>query len=360
MEKDVFKNTILEIYPSYVKKAIFKQAVKDGFVIDNKKHNGQLTLNLNNSVDVTDDKTLDDKFRHMFEQDHMLAVVEEYEYAKPYRHFCYFGYKNLCIAEIKDLAKSGEVQVFDKKTKFVVDDFNKPTISILEDKIFLKFSYKLNNNIGKSIKYVILAVIDKEYELLEIRFDRIGIAYKNSNTFYKDKIQDILNFFRGKTGLQIENIDFKAVVEYMMSEEKDITFMAQRMTRKGMTAYLEAYEDEAGIIPILGELESFIAEQNDLFDKNADTRLLREKLKAFIMEIEVKSDIPMVKIRMEQSGIKFGITHNYKGTDYSLFMLYGELVGEELMSSVKEYLIQCYKKLNTAISINALPAEENK
>ncbi len=115
MEKDVFKNTILEIYPSYVKKAIFKQAVKDGFVIDNKKHNGQLTLNLNNSVDVTDDKTLDDKFRHMFEQDHMLAVVEEYEYAKPYRHFCYFGYKNLCIAEIKDLAKSGEVQVFDKK-----------------------------------------------------------------------------------------------------------------------------------------------------------------------------------------------------------------------------------------------------
>ncbi len=306
MEKDVFKNTILEIYPSYVKKAIFKQAVKDGFVIDNKKHNGQLTLNLNNSVDVTDDKTLDDKFRHMFEQDHMLAVVEEYEYAKPYRHFCYFGYKNLCIAEIKDL------------------------------------------------------VIDKEYELLEIRFDRIGIAYKNSNTFYKDKIQDILNFFRGKTGLQIENIDFKAVVEYMMSEEKDITFMAQRMTRKGMTAYLEAYEDEAGIIPILGELESFIAEQNDLFDKNADTRLLREKLKAFIMEIEVKSDIPMVKIRMEQSGIKFGITHNYKGTDYSLFMLYGELVGEELMSSVKEYLIQCYKKLNTAISINALPAEENK
>ncbi len=228
----------------------------------------------------------------------------------------------------------------------MVDDFNKPTISILEDKIFFKFSYKLNNNIGKSIKYVILAVIDKEYELLEIRFDRIGIAYKNSNTFYKDKIQDILNFFRGKTGLQIENIDFKAVVE--------------RMTRKGMTAYLEAYEDEAGIIPILGELESFIAEQNDLFDKNADTRLLREKLKAFIMEIEVKSDIPMVKIRMEQSGIKFGITHNYKGTDYSLFMLYGELVGEELMSSVKEYLIQCYKKLNTAISINALPAEENK
>ncbi len=46
MEKDVFKNTILEIYPSYVKKAIFKQAVKDGFVIDNKKHNGQLTTDI--------------------------------------------------------------------------------------------------------------------------------------------------------------------------------------------------------------------------------------------------------------------------------------------------------------------------
>lgn len=115
MEKDVFKNTILEIYPSYVKKAIFKQAVKDGFVIDNKKHNGQLTLNLNNSVDVTDDKTLDDKFRHMFEQDHMLAVVEEYEYAKPYDIFVILVIKTYALPKSKTWQKAEKFKFLIKK-----------------------------------------------------------------------------------------------------------------------------------------------------------------------------------------------------------------------------------------------------
>ncbi|MDE7310185.1 MAG: hypothetical protein K2N87_00940 [Eubacterium sp.] len=360
MEKDIFQSTILDMYPSYVKKAILKQAVDDGFVINNKKHNQQLTLNFNGSVDVTEDETLEDKFRHMLERDSILAVVEDYEYRKPYKHFCYFKYLNLTIQKIEALVKSQEVNIFDRKAQVAVDDFGKPTIYILGENIYFKFSYKLKNDVGKSIKYVILAIIDKESGLLEIRFDRVGIAYRNSNTFYKDKIYSILQYFNDMIGLQVENIDFKAVVEYMKSEEDDITIIAQRMTRNGTTAYLEAYEDEAGIIPILGELESFLADQKELFDKNSDTQKIRRKLKAFITEIEVKSDMPMVKIRMDRSGIKFGITHNYKDADFSLFMLYGELVGEELMGSVKEYLMRCYKELNIAISTNALSAEENK
>lgn len=70
--------------------------------------------------------------------------------------------------------------------------------------------------------------------------------------------------------------------------------------------------------------------------------------------------MPLVKIRMDESGIKFGITHNYKDTEFSLFMLYGELVGEEMVSSVKEYLMQCYKELRTAVSASPLPAEKDQ
>lgn len=318
-----------------------------------------MTLNLNDSIDVTEDETVDDKFSHMLDSDNILALVEDYEYKKPCKHFCYFKYTDLSIENIEALVKKRDVNVYDKKAQTTVDCFDKPTVCTIGEKIYFKFSYKLNNDAGKMIKYVILAIIDMDYEILEIRFDRIGIAYKNSNTFYRDKIQSILQYFREKVGLSLENIDFKSVVEYIKAEEDDdVTILAKRMTRNGSTAYLEAYEDEAGIIPILGEIETFIEEEKDLFDKNDDTKEIRNRLNRFIKEIEIKSDMPLVKIRMDKSGIKFGIIHNYRGMDYSLFMLYGELVGEELMSSVKQYLMRCYKELNTQISIDALPTEE--
>ena len=231
LEMDIFKSTILDIYPSYIKKEILKQVVEAGLVINNKKHSDQLTLNLNGSIDVTDDESLDDKFLHMLDSGNILAVIEEFEYKKPYRHFCYFEYSNLLIENIEKLVKNEEVKVFDKKAQTAVDEFECPTVYTIGEKIYFKFSYRLNNDIGKSIKYVILAIIDKEYGLLEIRFDRIGIAYKNSNTFYKDKVNSILNYFTEKIGLETRNIDFKAVVEYIKSEKYDVTIVAQRMTR---------------------------------------------------------------------------------------------------------------------------------
>lgn len=202
-----------------------------------------------------------------------------------------------------------------------------------------------------------LAIIDKENKILEIRFDRVGIAYKNSYTYYKDKIAKILDYLRKNINLNISDIDFKAVVDFMKSECDDITIVAQRMTRNGTTAYLEAYEDEESIIPILGEIDTFIEEQKELFDRDENTREIRKKLQEFRREIEVKSDMPLVKIRMDESGIKFGITHNYKDTEYSLFMLYGELVGEEMMSSVKEYIMRYYKELRTATSADFISTE---
>ena len=68
--------------------------------------------------------------------------------------------------------------------------------------------------------------------------------------------------------------------------------------------------------------------------------------------------MPLVKIRMDESGIKFGITHNYKDTEYSLFMLYGELIGEEMMGDVKKYIMQCYKELTDAVSAVSIPTSK--
>lgn len=358
LDKGIFKSTILDIYPSYTKKVILKQAVNEGLIINNKKSSDRMTLNFTDCIDVSNDETLDDKFKHILDAESILAMIEEYEYKKPCRHFCYFKYSTLKIEKIEDLVKAGKVNVFDKKEQKPIDDSEKPTIYLLGELIFLKFSYMLQNDTGNTIKYVMLAVIDKENKILEIRFDRVGIAYKNSHNFYKDMIAGILNYLRDNIELETDDIDFKALVDFMKSERDDITIVAQRMTRNGTTAYLEAYEDEESIIPILGELDSLIETEKDLFDIDDNTRAIRDKLQAFRREIEDKSDMPLVKIRMDESGIKFGITHNYKDTEYSLFMLYGELVGEEMMSSVKEYIMRCYKDFRTATSADTVSTEE--
>ena len=359
MDSGIARNTALIIYPSYIKKELLKKAVNDGLVINDKKRGkDQISLNLNNSIDVTDDATDEDKFSHMLQSSEILSEIEEFEYKKVYRHFCYFKIDNVPVEKIRELVQNQRVNVFDKRKTELVDEFDKPTIYSVGDQIYIKFSYCLNDESSSMIKYVIIAIIDKNEDLLEIRFDRVGIAYKNSYNYYKDKMAEILRYFREELGVVVENIDFKAVVDYIKSEKDDITIIAQQMNRNGSTAYLEAYDEEEITIPILGELERFIAQQENLFNKNEDTKAIRDKLQDFLREIEVKSDMPKVKIRMAGSNIKFGITHNYKNTEYSMFMLSGELVGEETMGSVKDYLMQCYKELRTAVSADSVSEEE--
>ena len=358
LERNIFKNSVMSTYPTYMKKTILKQVVEDGLVINNKKRDSQLTFNFTDCIDVSDDVTLEEKINHILDNDAVLAFVEEYEYKKAYRHFCYFKISEISLEKIEELVEEKKINVFDKKGLKSIDEFDKPSICIYGEEIIFKFSFDLSNDVGNKVKYVLLAVIDKANNILEFRFDKIGLEYKNTYNFYKEMIEKKIKYFSENIGLKVENIDFKALVDYIKDKE-DVTIYAKRMTRNGTTAYLEAFEDEESIIPILGELNTFIETNKGLFESNDETLDIRSKLLGFINDIEVKSDMPMVKIRLDSDNIKFGITHNYKDTEYSLFMLYGELVGEkEMMSNVREYLMQCSRELNKQISDVRIPTEE--
>ena len=107
MDKSILKNTILDIYPLYTRKEILKQAVDVGYIIDYKKKiNGQYSLQSildDTSIDVSGDTLVDEKCRHMLDSEKVLAVFEEYDYKKPYRHFCYFKYSSMDIEKIEEL-----------------------------------------------------------------------------------------------------------------------------------------------------------------------------------------------------------------------------------------------------------------
>lgn len=82
-------------------------------IINNKKRSNQMTLNFTDCIDVSDDETIEDKFRHMLDSENILAMIEEYDYKKPYRHFCYFKYLSFNAERIEELVKSKRVNVFD-------------------------------------------------------------------------------------------------------------------------------------------------------------------------------------------------------------------------------------------------------
>lgn len=358
---NAFKSTILEIYPLYLKKIILSQFIYEGYIIDTKRKGEQLALNITDSLDVTEHDTPDEKIKAILTYgEDLLCYFEDFEYKKEFRHICYFECKTINSNIIEALVKANEINVYDKKEKKqVYDDFNKPTIHIAGNLIYLKFARALNND-HSQIKYTTLCVIDIDSEIIELRLDRVGIEYKRSYDFYKGEINRILQYLRGKLQLEITDIEFKAIVEYMKSEKDDITIYAQKMNRNGTTAYLETYDDEEAVMPILGELEKYIEDNKSLFDIDDNTLAIKAGLEKFIQEIEIKSDLPMVKFKIDSQNIKIGITHNYKDASYSLFMLYGDLIGStRRMDYVREFLSNSYKQLKNEIQPVTIPAEEN-
>ncbi|MDC7288923.1 hypothetical protein NXH76_14025 [Blautia schinkii] len=358
MYKTNLQKTISEFFPAYLKKKLLKQAVNDGLVINNRKKTSQLSLNFADIIDVSEYDSLDEKVNNILQVDSILQFIEEFEYKRQYRHFCYFKCSEIASTKIEELVKQGSVNLFDKKGNCLIDEYTKPSLYIVDNLVYLKFSNRLNNDTGNQINFIVICVLDKEHNIIELRFDRVGIAYKNSYNFYRDKINEILQYLSTTLGITIDNIDFKAVIDYMKMEKDNISIYAQRMQRNGTTDYLEAYDDGDGVMPILGELGAFIKDNKELFDTDINTTLIRDKLEAFIKEIEIKSDMPMVKVKLDDCDIKFGITHNYKGTDYSLFMFYGELLGDkEVMSYVRNYLIGCNQELEILIQSNSVPKQ---
>lgn len=113
--QDNMKKTISEVFPAYLKKELLKQAVDDGLVINNRKKTLQLSLFGEDIIDVSEYDSLDEKIDNILQVDNVLQFIEEFEYRRQYRHFCYFKCSEIDPAKIEDLVKSNAVNLFVKK-----------------------------------------------------------------------------------------------------------------------------------------------------------------------------------------------------------------------------------------------------
>jgi hypothetical protein len=348
--------TLETVYPNYLKKRLLNKLADDGLIINNKRISSKGQLSMITDVSFIDD--INGKFQKILDVDTdntCFKYVEEFEFTKEYRHVSYFQIANFSIDKLDELLIEGRINFF-KRDHEMFDVVNstasKPTIKRSKDDVYIKFCFLLDNK-GESekgsIKYVVLAKINVKDEILEICLDKVSFDYKAYKDFYaliiddvKQKLEDLLN-------IQITDIDFKAVVNYLKSERDDVAIYAMKMHRNGTVAYLDAQSNEDLVIPILGELQDFIKQNRELIGKNTETKAIGQKLEDFIEGIEVKSDLPSVKMIWPKHGIKLGVEHNYKDRSYSFFMYYDEL-GEsrERMEYVREYLVDSFSELNNA------------
>lgn len=364
--KELLVSTLKNMYPNYLKKKILKQLSEDGLIVNNKNisKNGQISILYNLSIDVSDVEEINDKFENIFkngESGNIYKCIEDFEFNKGYRHSAFFKIGNFNEEKLEQLVSEKLVTIYKKDNTmhdYVDEEATVPTIKRSGEAIVFKFSYLLSNRLNindESIKYVVLAIINSKDKTLEICLDKVGFDYKNNRDFYAQTIDNIKNKLTSMLGITVNDIDFKAVINYIKSEKDDVSIYAMKMYRNGTKAYLDALSNEDMVIPILGELKNFIEENKQLFYSNNETKEISSKLNEFITEIDVNSELPSVKMIWPENGIKIGVDHNYKDRQYSFFMYYDELGdSKERMDYVREYLMQSYRQLEAETSINEI------
>jgi len=367
---DIQKNTLDIIYPAYIRRRLLTKLVDKSLIVNNKRmSNGGNNLFLPD-VSYIDDISgkIDFLFRNMNTKT-LIDNIEDLEFKKEYRHIVWFEIKNIKIDDILEKISRNE------KNSFLVynSDFNSDKVSENADTItvkqvssvlFLKFNYLLKprtgTNNGRNIKYVVLVRLDMEKQILEICFDKVKFDYKLMENYYSELIKSVLTRLQELLGLEIVNIDFKALTYYIKENKDDVSLISMKMRRNGTIAHLDSFENEDFIIPILGELKTFIDLNEEMFTKNQECKEIKEKLVNFIGDIEITSDLPNVKLRWTDQLISLGADHNYRTNEYTLFMLYDELSTERgRIDYVRKYFIQCIDELNKQIQSESLSEESN-
>lgn len=336
-------------YPAYYRDKILKKLKGKGLIFNDKRSKNEKAL-----LDVSNMNDSFEKLKYIIENlENSISEVEEFEYERAYRYCSIFTISNYSDSILERLDTNGQIRKFAENNDYLSVNGIYPTYKVETNKTILKFSflYKSKDGNDTRIKYPVLAIIHKDLNILEIRFDTIPFSYKSSESFYmkvignvKSWITSVLNLgiSESEKEVTVDDINFQAVVKYMRDEKIDeVTIVALKMRRNGMVAYLDASANEELTIPILGELKELLKNNRELLDTCPDIRNL---LYGFINKIEDTSDLPSVKILWHEKKVKVLLTHNYQGETYTLFKYYDELNDTEMMNYVTEYLISCKKE----------------
>lgn len=356
MDFELYKEYIIQTvssYPKYIQELVLKNLKEQKIIIDNPD------LPANDTIpNVSGLSDLEKICKSLYEKHEAIKYIEEWEFFRPYKYAILFQYAGLDANSLKRLLESEFVipftkgqNSFDSLQELLLNGISsskleKPTIYETDAQVYYKFNIRFKGFLpgsGKQtkLKYPIVIVVYKDIPVVEIRLDRINSYYKESETFYRDKIRLVTSWLRDELGISLQNINFQPIIDYIeKNKDQEVVVSAKRMNlRTGGKATLESNEEY--ILPLLGELKEFIKLHDEQFEQSP---VIKQLLQDFIADVEETSDFPWISLRWKhivktkQITVKF--QHNYYDEGYTLLQYIGIQKEVERMDYVTRYLIQ--------------------
>lgn len=342
--KDTTKN-----YYDYVLKYFFKYLQEENIIKYHKRHK-----RVGDAIDISlvADKT--EQINKVFEgSTKIYKKCEEFEYEKPYRYCYLYKIKSINYEGIKEYIEKNKAKLFvnDFKTQDSVNEhmiMAMPTIKEHENKIYIKFSIKLDNKVnGKtSIKHIVLAVIHKEYNLLEVRQDAIPMKFNPSSDFYENNTRSAVGFIGVMLNAQTDPLDIESIIRYMKKNKQDeVNITSVKYKKNGATALLNGSGNENFQLPIIDELKGILSE--NIFNiENEHVNKIKDRLKRFINEIEELSGLPAATILWKKEKYQVDVFDAEEAEELSYLKWDGQLKGRESIEYVTEYIMQCERAID--------------
>lgn len=349
MELRTYKRTLKRTvcnYHAYVLKGLLKYLETEKLV----RYDGRSKENPK-VLDIT--RFSDDKSKMIEIFDRLSSVYkkcEEFEYMKAYRYCYLYRISNVDYTRVNEYISNNKAIMFANNKK-LQDEMSliiqSPTVKEEEDKLYLKFSLKLESKLaGKdAMKHVVLAVIHKKNGLLEIREDIIPTVYNALNNSYEIYARSAKGFIQEMLRAEINSLDLQSVIRHMKNKKKEeVKVTSIKFRRNGSEALLDGSNNDNLELPILDELKNILKE--DIFDKDDNNvKTIKDRLTLFIREIEEVSDLPAARILWLEQNHMVEIFQGETENELGYLKWRGELKGKESMDYVTEYIMQCERDI---------------
>ncbi|MDO4922768.1 MAG: hypothetical protein Q4E82_01945 [Peptococcaceae bacterium] len=336
-------------YTEKEKKYLVRELVNLGVASENEKYCKQQTLDGNIIIDISKGSLADKVISCIQGSKIAIKFIEKWEFIRDYKYSSYFFSDS--FEDILEKANDISLQNDCCENNYIsTESIGNPIRYEDEERVFLKFNLAFSAVHPLSgeellVKYPIVIVFHKGYQLLEIRFDvlkRVFLSDKKSQTIYVDILNQVIDYFKESFECELKPLNLDYLVN-VCKNDNSVKLIAQYMKlANGGNAQLEVGNNQEYVLPFLGELRELINANQMALDNIPN---FKEALEQFMYEMEEMSDYPWIELLWEHEiktrSIRVKVIFNYRDSSYCLVQHYSSnvLIGMERMNYVVKYIV---------------------
>ena len=346
--KELLKNTFKYDSANYNSQKIINKLKMNDIVTYKKNDSDKIVISTEDSVGKRVSNCID-------ANDNSIFQIEKYNIEKAYRYSIYFSCNEFEINNEK-INNYIKIEDFNSKDNSNIDDYLKPRYFEDENKIVFIFVKNINKyveNLDKSVNilYPTLWIYHKKMKILEHRFNLIG--FKSNDDFYKTTFMPQLDRLNNDFKIIVKEFRTSKIIKYIIENKKDeVHEISQYMGLKGdSSAKLKVGKNL--IMPFIGDIEMILEENVDLFNKNNETKKIRDILNNYIVNTKENANYKSRLLSWYRNGEKeaflnVNVMFSYKDNKYDVLnFLQPKKNDMEMMDYAIKYLWGAAKSINT-------------